>query len=238
MDPHRDFPEGEPVSRRRIARRLAAILSADVCGFSRLVEADEEGTRAKLSAAQAMTGCIVVKFGGRIVDAVGDNVLAEFPSAVNAVQAAVSIQENLSASGIMRGGGLRFRIGINIGDVAAEGDKIFGEGINIAARLQALADPGGICVAGNVIEQVARRLPFEFQRLGRFRLRNISLAVSVFRVIANSDRTRIPGSRLGAYLPSDQAAWLKFLARACTITILIALLLLGLHIDAKLDAVK
>ena len=136
-------------------RRLVAILSADVYGYSRLIEQDEDRTRLKLTEARRVVHDEVSNLGGRIVDAVGDNVLAEFASAVNAVLAALSIQERLSDEPGNGASSLQLRIGITIGDVVIDGASIIGPGVNIAARVQALAEPGGIAVAANVGEHVS-----------------------------------------------------------------------------------
>jgi adenylate cyclase len=167
-----------------VERRLAAILSADAVGYSRLMSRDEEATLRTLKAhLDAMDG-LIRQHGGRIVDAVGDNLLAEFRSVVDAVACGVDIQRELEARNAQLSAGRRmpFRIGINLGDVIVEDDRIAGDGVNIAARLEALADPGGISISGTVLEQVEGKLPLKFRDEGEQRLKNISRPVHVFRV--------------------------------------------------------
>jgi adenylate cyclase len=217
-------------------RRLAAILSADVCGFATLVERDEAGTRAALSIAKRAIARSVEAFGGRIVDAVGDNVLAEFPSAVDAVRAALEIQRRPWDDPRMQREALQFRIGINIGDVAVEGSQIFGDGINVAARLQALARPGGIAVSANIVEQVENKIPVSFDCVGRVRLKNISAPKAVYRV-SNGSAIRRSAifrwdiiSRLWANNPAS------FIGGVIITSILLALLLLAIDIHSDLNA--
>ena len=167
-----------------VERRLAAILSADAVGYSRLMSHDEEATLRTLKAhLDAMDG-LIRQHGGRVVDAVGDNLLAEFGSVVDAVACGVGIQRELEArnAGLSADRRMPFRIGINLGDVIVEDDRIAGDGVNVAARLEALADPGGISISGTVLEQVEGKLPLEFQDRGEQRLKNISRPVHVFHV--------------------------------------------------------
>ena len=153
-------------------RRLAAILAADVAGYSRMMEVDEAGTLARL---KAHLGEIVepkiTAHHGNIVKTTGDGLLAEFPSVVAAVECAVEIQRSMAErnAGEAEDQQTRFRIGINIGDIIIEGGDIFGDGVNIAARLEGLADPGGICVHRDVRSQVRNRLPLAVRRHGRGR---------------------------------------------------------------------
>jgi len=141
-------------------RKLTAILSADVKGYSRLMGEDEEATIRTLTAYRDVFVTGIHQHHGRVVDSPGDNLLAEFASAVDAVQCAVEIQRELR----MRNAGLpdsrkmEFRIGINVGDVIVEGERLYGDGVNIAARLEGLAEPGGICISGTVYDQIANKL--------------------------------------------------------------------------------
>ncbi len=139
-----------------VERRLAAILSADVVGYSRLMAADEQATVRTITAYRTEIGNLVGDHRGRIVDATGDNALAEFPTALDAVEAAVEIQGVLRARNerLSDERRMEFRIGVHIGDVTVDGDRIYGDGVNIAARLQGLAEPGGICISFAVHEQV------------------------------------------------------------------------------------
>jgi class 3 adenylate cyclase len=164
-------------------RRLTAILAADVAGYSRLMGADEEGTHERL---QAHLGELVnPKIGehrGRIVKNTGDGFLAEFPSVVDAVRCAVEIQRgmverNAETAPEQR---IEFRIGINLGDVIVEEHDIFGDGVNVAARLEALAEPGGICLSGTVHDHIGDRLPFAFEDIGEQQVKNIARPVRVY----------------------------------------------------------
>jgi adenylate cyclase len=143
-----------------VERKLAAILSADVAGYSRLMGEDEVGTLRTLTAHRAVMDPLIAHHHGRIVGTAGDSVLAEFASVVDAVQCAVEIQQSLRANNaelpIPRR--MEFRIGINVGDVVVEGEQIYGDGVNVAARLQGLADAGGIFIAGTVYNQIENKL--------------------------------------------------------------------------------
>jgi class 3 adenylate cyclase/tetratricopeptide (TPR) repeat protein len=171
----------------RIERRLAAILAADIAGFSRLMGADEEGTLTLLKSCEAeVISPTIAKHRGRIFKTTGDGVLAEFSSAVEAVRSAVEMQQmmaerNASSSEQRR---LQFRIGINVGDIMVDGGDIFGDGVNVAARLEGLAIPGGVCVSGRVQEDVQGRLDVWFEDVGEQSLKNIARPVRVYRVVA------------------------------------------------------
>lgn len=170
---------------QRVERRLAAILAADVAGYSRLMQADEEGTLAALK--RRLRDAFdpnVAAHGGRIVKATGDGLLIEYPSVLEAVRSAVAIQRemaNLNA-GASAADRMAFRIGINLGDVILEGDDIFGDGVNVAARIEALAEPGGITISDSVHAQVRNRLDLGFTDLGHKRVKNIAEPIHVFRV--------------------------------------------------------
>jgi TolB-like protein/class 3 adenylate cyclase/Tfp pilus assembly protein PilF len=165
-------------------RRLAAIVSADVAGYSRLMGRDESGTLAALKALrQEVVDPAITNHGGRIVKTTGDGLLLEFPSVVNAVRCAVEVQTALAerTAGIGEDRRIAFRIGINIGDIIVEGDDIFGDGVNVAARLQEIAAPGGICVSSRVHEDVRDRLDTAFDDGGTQTLKNIARPVQVWR---------------------------------------------------------
>jgi adenylate cyclase len=168
----------------RVARKLAAVLSADVQGYSRLMGQDEVGTLQRLTACRAVTDALISQHGGRIVGTAGDGLLAEFASAVDAVQCAVEIQHALGAKNadLSQAQRMVFRIGINVGDVIVEGPQIYGDGVNIAARLEALADGGGICISGTVYDQVENKLSLGYEFLGEQVVKNIAKPVRVFRV--------------------------------------------------------
>ena len=166
-------------------RRLAAILAADVAGYSRLMGADEEGTHERLKALRReLLDPKITEHHGRIVKTTGDGLLVEFASVVDAVRCAVAVQQAMPErnTGVGAESRIEFRIGINLGDVIVEGDDIYGDGVNIAARIEALADPGGVFVSNTVHDQVRDRLPFAFDDLGEQQVKNIARPVRVYRV--------------------------------------------------------
>ena len=167
-----------------VKRRLAAILAADVAGYSRMVAEDEEATLRTLGAYRVLIGDLIAEHGGRIFGTAGDSVVAEFASAVQAVRAAVAIQRALQRrnADLPVGRRMEFRIGINLGDVVAEGDDVLGDGVNIAARLQEVAAPAGICLSGAVREQIEGKLDFPLTALGERTLKNIPRPVAVYQV--------------------------------------------------------
>lgn len=166
-------------------RKLTTILSADVAGYSRLMEQDEPGTYARLKAYRDSVLEKIVSHRGRVVNTAGDSVLAEFSSVVNAVDCAVRIQRDIAErnADVAVADRMQFRIGINLGDVMVDGDDLFGAGVNIAARLQALAESGGVLVSGSVFEQVRNKLTLGFDFLGVQEVKNISEAVPAYRVL-------------------------------------------------------
>jgi len=171
------------VVEERVQRRLAAILAVDVAGFSRMMDVDEAGTFDRLKALRRETFApAVTGHGGRIVKLMGDGALVEFPSAVDAVQCAVAFQEKVAARDAGSGEAIQFRIGVNIGDVIAEGRDIYGGGVNIAARLESIADPGAILVSHNVYEQARKTTKLHFTELGERQLKNIATPVRVYQV--------------------------------------------------------
>jgi class 3 adenylate cyclase/ABC-type glycerol-3-phosphate transport system substrate-binding protein len=165
-------------------RRLAAILSADVKSYSRLMGEDEAATIQTLTAYREVLATLIPQHRGRVVDAVGDNLLAEFASVVEAVQCAVAIQQELKARNaeLPLPRRMEFRIGINLGDVVVEGERLYGDGVNIAARLESLAEPGGLCISGTVYEQIATKLALGYEDLGDQAVKNIAKPVRVYRV--------------------------------------------------------
>jgi TolB-like protein/class 3 adenylate cyclase/Flp pilus assembly protein TadD len=164
-------------------RRLAAILSGDVAGYSRLMSADEEATVRTLAAYRQQVEALVGQHRGRLVDFTGDEFLAEFPSALNGAECAVEIQRVLAArnAAFAEERRVAFRLGLHTGDVRVEGERLFGEGINLAARLQALAEPGGLCISRTVHEQVSSRLDVGFDDLGEREVKNFPEPVRVFQ---------------------------------------------------------
>jgi adenylate cyclase len=170
---------------QRAQRRLAAILAADVVGYSRLMETDEAGTLAALKERRKrVLAPLVAEHQGRIVKVMGDGVLVEFGSAVNAVACAVELQKRMAAANddVIDDRRIDLRVGINLGDVVVEGGDLYGDGVIIAVRLQAMAEPGGMCVSGGVHDQVGNKLPLAFEHLGPCEVKNIGRPVQVFRV--------------------------------------------------------
>jgi len=169
---------------QRVERHLAAIFAADVAGYSRLVGLDELATLERLAAAREVMDALIEEHGGRIANTAGDSVLAEFPSAVDAVQCAVAVQGRLLEAGgeIAPDRRVRFRIGIHVGDVVARGRDLLGDGVNVCARLQEIAEPGGACISGAVYEQVRKALPLPFRELGPQKLKNIDQPIQAYAV--------------------------------------------------------
>jgi len=172
-------------TRVSMERKLAAILSADVAGYSRLMGEDEEGTIRTLTAYRQVTDSCIAQHRGRVVNTAGDSVLAEFASAVDAVQCAMEIQQELKTKNaeFPPGRQMEFRIGINVGDVVVEGEQLYGDGVNVAARLQGLADAGGIFVSGTVYDQIENKLALDYEYLGEQTVKNIAKPVRVYRVM-------------------------------------------------------
>src|SRR5215471_6252584 len=184
-------------------RKLSAILAADVVGYAALMEKDEAGTFARLTAGRKeLFEPEIEKRHGRVFKLMGDGLLAEFSSVVDAVECAVSLQRGLAERNAARPEDERIqvRIGINLGEVIVEGDDRYGEGVNVAARLQQLADPGGICVSAKVSKEVEKKLAFVFEPMGEHRIKNIAEPIACYRVCLQSspppqpDRALIPPS--------------------------------------------
>jgi adenylate cyclase len=175
----------EPGGPARVDRRLAAILAADVAGYSRLMGADEEGTLERLKALRReLLDPKIAEHHGRVVKTTGDGMLVEFGSVVDAVRCACAVQQAMPErnTGVAAGNCIELRIGINLGDVIVEGDDIYGDGVNIAARIEALADAGGVFVSNTVHDHVRDRLPFVFEDLGEQQVKNITRPVRLYRV--------------------------------------------------------
>src|SRR5829696_663128 len=173
------------MSGERLERRLTAILAADVAGYSRLMGLDEAGTLARLKALRReLIDSEIAEHKGRIVKTTGDGILVDFPSVVEAVACAVAVQRRMThgSADTAQDQRIEFRIGINLGDVIVEDGDIHGDGVNVAARLEALAEPGGICVSAIVHDQVQGRLDCGYDDLGDQGLKNIARPVRVFRV--------------------------------------------------------
>src|SRR5918993_2279616 len=167
---------------RHVERRLAAIFAADVAGYSRLISADEVGTLRTLAAHRETMDGLVAEHGGRIANTAGDSVLAEFPSVVDAVQCAVAVQQKLGDANarLPDERRLRFRIGIHVGDVMVQGRDLLGDGVNIAARVQALAEPGGVWISGKAHDEIEGKLPHLFEEKGEQEVKGIARPIRVY----------------------------------------------------------
>ena len=191
---------------QELKRKLTAILSADVKGYSRLMGDDEEWTVRTLDTFKNVMKNIIPQHRGRVVDSTGDNLLAEFASVVDAVQAGVEIQQVLRAKNSLlpENRRMEFRIGINLGDVIEEGERIFGDGVNIAARLEGLAEAGGICISGSAFEQIENKLPLHYDYLGEHEVKNITRPVRVYRALMDNGVVKEKNAR-----PTAQGAGKK-----------------------------
>jgi adenylate cyclase len=189
-----------------ISRRLAAILAADVAGYSRLMAADEEATLRTLDAYRRTMSDLISEHSGRIFGGAGDSVIAEFSSPVQAVRAAVAIQRALDRhnADLTDERRMDFRIGVNLGDVMAEGDNLFGDGVNVAARLEGVADPGGICISGAVRDQIEGKLKFALTPIGQRSLKNISRPISIYSVDWRPEHPVAAGVLSGALALPDK----------------------------------
>ena len=174
----------------KVKRKLTAILSADVKGYSRLMGADEVGTIHLLQTYRGVMCDLILKKGGRVIDSPGDNVLAEFASVVDALESAVEIQKELKVRNADRSESRRmeFRIGINLGDVVEEGERIYGDGVNIAARIEGLAEGGGVCISGTAFDHIGKRLPLGYEYMGEQPVKNIEKPVRVYRVLTEPEQ--------------------------------------------------
>jgi adenylate cyclase len=196
------------MTEERVKRKLSAILSADVVGYSRLMGEDEVSTVRTLEAYRKVMSDLIEQFRGRVVDSPGDNLLSEFSSVVDAVQCAVEIHEVIRAKNeeLPEDRRMLFRIGVNLGDVIEEGDRIYGDGVNIAARLEGLAEAGGICISGSAHEQIENKLALGYEYLGEHTVKNIAKPVKVYRVPM--------GSKAATPLVKEKKVRLKIWQRA------------------------
>ncbi|MGD9041805.1 MAG: adenylate/guanylate cyclase domain-containing protein, partial [Desulfobacteraceae bacterium] len=188
-------------------RKLTAVLSADVAGYSRLMGENEADTVQTLNVFKEIMFTLIKQHRGRVIDSPGDNLLAEFVSVVDAVQCGVAIQKELQARNVERPENRRmeFRMGINLGDVIEEEDRIFGDGVNIAARLEALADPGGICISKTAFDTIETKLPLGYEYLGEKEVKNIAKPVGAFRVLMDEEAA---GKVIGELKPKPkQLRW-------------------------------
>jgi adenylate cyclase len=192
--------EGSVADDQVVERKLAVIFAADVAEYSRLMGLDEVGTLRTLQAYRAILDRLIAAHHGRIFNTAGDSVMADFASPVDAVECAVAVQQAIDRENANRAAEdqMRFRIGVHLGDVIVEGANLFGDGVNIAARLEALAEPGGICLSGAVRDQIGTRLPVAFVPLGDQRVKNIAEPIRAFKVAGPSDaRAAAAVSHLG-----------------------------------------
>src|SRR6202047_2150748 len=184
-------------------RRLTAILAADVAGYSRLMEADEEGTHGRLKAHLGeLVDPKISQHRGRTVKNTGDGMLAEFGSVVDAVRCAVEVQRGMAErnAGASPEKQIKFRVGVNLGDVIAEGEDIYGDGVNVAARLEGLAEPGGICISRVVRDQIRDKLPYPFEDRGEQSVKNIARPVRVFALRPEAV-AELPTTTVSALVP-------------------------------------
>src|SRR6202521_5703205 len=190
-----------------LERKLAAILCADVHGYSRLMGQDEEATLRTLTSHRKLIDSQIEQHHGRFVNSAGDSVVAEFASVVEAVNCAVDIQTGLKAENASLPPERRmdFRIGVNLGDVMVEGAQIYGDGVNVAARLESIAEPGGICISGTAYDHVRDKLALGYEDRGEQAVKNIARPVHVWRVLPNGGKRQ------------DAAASAKVLARRCAV---------------------
>ena len=173
----------------KVQRKLTTILAADAVAYSRAMDTDEVSALGALRAARSVFARFIERHEGRIVNTTGDGLIAEFPSVVEAVQCAIEVQQELTNDSRGRKGALRFRIGIHLGDVMIDGNDLLGEGVNLAARLESMAEPGGVLISQQVYDQVQNKLSIGFEYLGEKRPKNFAEDVSVYRLsIGKKDR--------------------------------------------------
>ena len=206
-------------------RKLTAILSADVEGYSRLMDDDEEATVRTLTAYRNAITDLTQQFRGRVVDSPGDNILAEFSSVVDAVNCAVEIQRELAErnTDLSYNRQMHFRIGVNLGDVIEEDGRIYGDGVNIAARVEAMAEAGGICITGRAYDQVANKLGLEYEHLGEHTVKNISTPIRIYRVLS------YPGAAAHRVIQAKKSMRKKWLWAAVSTIFVLIIIFVGLY---------
>ena len=185
-----NFERHDPMSTQGVKRKLSAILSADVKDYSRLMRDDEAATIRTLNVYREGMTKLIRQHHGRVVDSPGDNLLAEFASVVDGVQAGVAIQKELKAMNAKLDANrkMEFRIGINLGDIIEEGGRIYGDGVNMAARLEALADPGGLCISRTAYDQIEDKLPLGYEYLGEKIVKNTPKPIHAYKVIIEPEK--------------------------------------------------
>ena len=216
-------------------RKLAAILSADVEGYSRLMDDDEEATVRTLTSYRTVISGLVQQYGGRVVDSPGDNILAEFKSVVDAVNCAVEIQRDIAGQNaeLPDERKMKFRIGVNLGDVIEEENRIYGAGVNIAARLEGLADAGGICISGTAFDQVKSKLSLGYEFVGEQTVKNIPDPVRAYKVLMDE---KDAGKLIGVEKKAPQGRWLEI--AAVVVFVAIGLIIYQFYVSKKIPPVK
>lgn len=205
----------------QVQRKLTTILAADAASYSAVMEADEVRTLEALRAARGVFAQFIARHHGRIANTAGDGLIAEFPSVVEAVQCAVEVQRELAHGE----SGLRFRIGVHLGDVMVDGDDLLGEGVNLAARLQAMADPGGILISQQVYDQVQKKLSVGFHYLGEKHPKNFAEAVNVYSVGESGAAALGKQGKARKLPPAPGSAKARFIAQAQRYGVILAALL-------------
>ena len=216
-------------------RKLTAILSADVEGYSRLMDDDEAATVRTLTAYRSAITDLVQQFSGRVVDSPGDNILAEFTSVVDAVSCAVEIQRELAErnADLPDERKMQFRIGVNLGDVIEEEGRIYGDGVNIAARLEGLAEPAGICISGTAFDQVKGKLPLGYEFVGEQTVKNIPDPVRAYKVLMDE---RDAGKLIGVEKKASKSRWMEI--AAVFVFIAIGLIIYQVYVSKQTPPVK
>jgi len=206
-------------------RKLAAILSADVEGYSRLMDDDEEATVRTLTSYRTAIADLVQQFRGRVVDTPGDNILTEFTSVVDAVNCAVEIQRDLAERNteLPDNRKMQFRIGVNLGDVIEEEGRIYGDGINIAARVESLSEAGGICISGRAYDQVENKLGLEYENIGEHQVKNIARLIRVYRVLS------YPGAAPHGVIKAKKSMKKKWLLAVASTIFILLIIVVGLY---------
>ena len=217
-------------------RKLTAILSADVKGYSRLMGEDELMTINTLKKYRDIITSLIQDFRGRVVDSPGDNLLAEFSSVIEAVQCAVEIQKQLKSKNdeLPESRRMEFRIGINSGDIIKDGERIYGDGVNVTARIESLAYPGGICISGTVYDQIGKRLPFGYEYMGEQSVKNIKQPVRVYRVLMSPEAAgRVIGEK-----EAKPKRWLWGTVASIILIVTAAMLIWNIYLRPGLNSHK
>ncbi len=210
--------EGESMAEERVKRKLTAILSADVKGYSRLMGEDEISTMQTLKKYRELMVSLVREYEGRVIDSPGDNILADFGSVVDAVECAVKIQRELKEGNakLSEDRRMEFRIGVNLGDVIDDDGRIYGDGVNVASRVEGLAEGGGICISGTAFDQIGKKLPLGYEYLGEQEVKNIEKPVRVYKVLTEPEDV---GKLIGEEKPKPKGQRWAVLAAAVVILV-------------------